>query len=79
MTLQPPAVPAFVISADESRCCGSGNCALTVPEVFDQRDEDGVVTVLDPVPPPEQHERVRIAVERCPTSALSLAEHPDRT
>lgn len=65
---------AIVITTDETRCCGSGNCALTAPDVFDQREEDGVVTVLESAPAPEQYERVRMAVERCPTSALGIVE-----
>lgn len=76
MASRRPGSPAIVITTDETRCCGSGNCALTAPDVFDQRDEDGVVTVLEPAPSPDQYERVRTAVERCPTSALGIVERP---
>ncbi len=70
----PPDSPAISVIVYEARCCGSGNCALTAPNVFDQRDDDGVVVVLDPAPPPSQHGLVREAVGRCPTSALGIVE-----
>ncbi|NUQ87768.1 MAG: ferredoxin, partial [Glycomyces artemisiae] len=31
------------IVADTEQCAGSGMCALTAPEYFDQNDEDGRV------------------------------------
>ena len=39
------------VKVDQARCVASGNCVLTAPEVFDQRDEDGIVVLLDPSPP----------------------------
>ncbi|MDX2860790.1 ferredoxin, partial [Streptomyces scabiei] len=34
------------VRVDETRCCGAGSCVLIAPEVFDQRDEDGIVALL---------------------------------
>jgi ferredoxin len=31
------------VSVDRGRCCGSGNCVMTAPEVFDQDDAEGLV------------------------------------
>ena len=31
------------ITVDEEKCCAAGQCVLIAPEVFDQRDEDGIV------------------------------------
>lgn len=77
MAIRTQGQPALAITVDETRCCGSGNCVLTAPGVFDQREADGVVTVLDPVPSPEQHDRVRTAADRCPTSAIGVTEGPE--
>ena len=35
------------VTIDEEKCCGAGTCVMVAPEVFDQRDEDGVVILLD--------------------------------
>jgi ferredoxin len=49
---------------------------LRAPEVFSQRDEDGVVVVLTDEPPADQHGLVRLAVDLCPSRAISANEHP---
>ncbi|WHT18434.1 ferredoxin [Crossiella sp. CA-258035] len=59
---------------DEDRCCGAGNCALAAPEVFDQREEDGIVLLLDPAPGESQRPLVDDAVSRCPAAAISVVE-----
>jgi ferredoxin len=65
------------VSVDQEKCCGAGTCVLLAPEVFDQRDEDGIVVLLDAEPPTELHETVREAVSVCPGSAIRAAEeHP---
>ncbi|MDJ1134494.1 ferredoxin [Streptomyces iconiensis] len=62
------------INVDEERCCGAGQCVMLAPEVFDQRDEDGIVMLLDAEPPAEQHGPVREAAEMCPAAAIRLSE-----
>ncbi len=57
------------IEVDRDRCMGSGNCAFHAPATFDL-DDDLKVVVLDPDGDPE--EKVRIAVEGCPTAALRV-------
>lgn len=64
------------ISVDQDRCCGAGQCVLTAPEVFDQRDEDGVVVLLDAEPAPELHAVVREAAAVCPAAAIAVTEAP---
>ena len=63
------------IHIDEDRCIGGGQCVLAAPEVFDQRDEDGLAVLLRADPPPESHERVREAARLCPAVAIELDEH----
>ncbi|MGW2381253.1 ferredoxin [Streptomyces sp. NPDC001658] len=62
------------IGIDEEKCCGAGQCVLAAPKVFDQRDEDGIVVLLDPAPPAERLAGVREAVQLCPAAAIVVAE-----
>lgn len=62
------------IMTDPTRCCGSGNCVLIAPEVFDQCDDDGTVLVLDAEPPAEHARAVLEAARVCPTRAITVAE-----
>jgi ferredoxin len=62
------------IVTDTGRCVGAGQCALTEPAVFDQSDEDGTVVLLTDEAEGETLDRVREAVELCPSQALSLKE-----
>ncbi|MEV8435734.1 ferredoxin [Actinosynnema sp. NPDC051121] len=60
------------VSVDEDKCCGAGSCVLAAPDVFDQRDEDGVVVLLDPEPAEHLHAAVREAADVCPAAAITL-------
>jgi ferredoxin len=60
------------ITVDEVKCCGAGQCVMIAPEVFDQRDEDGIVVLLDAEPSEDQHAAVREAAGVCPAAAILL-------
>lgn len=60
------------VTVDRDRCCSSGLCVLTVPEVFDQSEQDGVVTLLRTEPPEALREDIEDAVAVCPGRAISL-------
>lgn len=62
------------IDIDPERCAASGLCMLTVPEVFEQSDEDGKVTLLTGEAAGGLVARVRGAASRCPTGAITLSE-----
>jgi ferredoxin len=63
------------IVADLDRCVGAGQCVLTDPDAFDQSDDDGTVVVLQATPADDEAlKRARVAVEICPSRALSLTE-----
>lgn len=62
------------ISVDEDKCCSAGTCVMLAPEVFDQRDEDGIVILLDAEPPEDLYETVREAANVCPAAAIMLSE-----
>lgn len=61
------------ILADQNRCIGAGQCALTAPDIFNS-DEDGLVSVLLPEPGEERAADIREAVKLCPSRALKLGE-----
>ncbi|MDX8141366.1 ferredoxin [Lentzea sp. BCCO 10_0061] len=61
------------IEIDQDRCCASGQCVLTAEDVFTQRDEDGVVALVDPVPSSAAaQERAVEAAVLCPAGAISV-------
>ncbi|PBC84329.1 Ferredoxin [Streptomyces sp. 2224.1] len=57
---------------DEDKCVGAGQCVLAADQVFDQREDDGVVVLLDALPPEEQHSSVEDAAARCPALAIEV-------
>ena len=62
------------VAVEEDKCCGAGACVMASPEVFDQRDEDGIVVLLEAQPSSELHGTVREAADMCPTRAIGLTE-----
>lgn len=61
------------VSVEADKCVAAGQCVLLAPDVFDQREEDGVVVLLDETPGPEHHDTVREAALVCPAAAIDLA------
>lgn len=59
---------------DIDKCVGGGQCVLAAPEVFDQREEDGLVLLLEEYPPTGLYEAVRQAAHICPALAITLEE-----
>lgn len=59
---------------DEDKCCGAGQCVLIAPEVFDQREDDGIVILLDAEPAEDQRAAVREAAAVCPGAAIEVRE-----
>ncbi|MEQ7004736.1 ferredoxin [Actinopolymorpha sp. B17G11] len=65
------------IAVDRERCASAGMCALTVPDVFDQDEEDGRVIVLMPEPPAIHEDAARRAVALCPSGAITIPAGDD--
>ncbi|MFC7534105.1 ferredoxin [Actinoplanes sp. GCM10030250] len=59
------------ITVDQDKCCGAGQCALLAPDVFDQREDDGIVLLLDPDPAEPLHTIAREAAAVCPAGAIT--------
>ena len=66
------------VIAQTQKCVATGICAMTCPQVFDQRDEDGVVRVVDEYPPLVLLARVKLVVDLCPSLVFRL-ENEDET
>lgn len=62
------------VTVDDSRCIAAGQCVLNAPDVFDQREEDGIVELLDSNPPVTQYESARLAARLCPAEVITIHE-----
>ena len=60
------------VEVDAPKCIAAGQCVLSAPEVFDQRDEDGVVVLLNPEPSAREADDVRQAAAVCPALAITI-------
>jgi ferredoxin len=62
------------ITIDEMKCCAAGQCVLAAPDIFDQREDDGIVVLLNADPPEDQYEAAREAAAVCPAVAIEVQE-----
>jgi Ferredoxin len=62
------------IHVDEHKCVGAGQCVLAAPQVFDQREEDGVVVLLQNHAESGLEPSVRKAAKLCPALAIRIEE-----
>ncbi|MBE9373271.1 ferredoxin [Saccharopolyspora sp. HNM0983] len=60
------------VSIEQDRCIAAGQCVAAAPEVFDQRDEDGVVVLLTPVAPDGTEDDVQHAASACPAQVIHV-------
>jgi ferredoxin len=65
-------IAALRITVDEDRCVAAGHCVVSAPDIFDQREEDGVVVLLDPRPSAAAHDTVRQAALLCPAAVIRV-------
>jgi ferredoxin len=62
------------ITVDQDKCIASGQCLLVAAEVFDQREEDGIVVLLNPSPDSALAEDVKQAASLCPGRAITVED-----
>ncbi|GAB3980313.1 ferredoxin [Actinoallomurus sp. NPDC050550] len=62
------------VIVDQDKCVASGQCVTSAPDVFDQRDEDGIVVLLAEEPPADLAADVRQAAAVCPALAIQVEE-----
>lgn len=60
------------VRLDQHKCVSGGQCVFSAPEVFDQREEDGIAVLLMEDVPAELLDGVREAVDICPARAIML-------
>lgn len=63
----------MLIDIDEARCSGCGQCVVEAPDIFDQRDDDGVAILIRSARP-EDHGDVKRASAACPADAIILSD-----
>lgn len=62
----------LTIEVNQETCVGGGQCVFVAPDIFTQRDEDGVVELLVEHPDEDRVEDVEEAIEVCPARAIAL-------
>jgi ferredoxin len=62
------------VIAHQDKCVAAGQCAMFAPDVFDQREEDGVVVVLEESPDVSRGSDVYLAASACPARAIDIEE-----
>jgi ferredoxin len=65
---------AMKVVALRNRCIASGACTLAASQVFDQRESDGVVELLQEHPSLDQLQQVRQAIAACPSQVFVVEE-----
>ncbi|MFD4561275.1 ferredoxin [Streptomyces sp. NPDC058469] len=69
--------PSLTVLLDRDRCCSAGQCVGAAPEVFEQDESDGRVTLLVPEPDTRYADEVRFAADLCPSGAITLVDHEE--
>lgn len=67
----------IVVSTD--KCIASGSCVLICPQVFAQRESDGVVDVLNAHPELQILKTLRAVVDGCPAEVFSIEDEQNTT
>ena len=62
------------VRVDQDKCVSSGMCVMNASDVFDQRDDDGVVELLVENPAPDRAKETRSAAAACPALAIHIEE-----
>ncbi len=65
------------VRVNQDLCIGAGLCVLASSDVFDQREEDGVVILRQGDIPSQLDDAVRGAARKCPSLAITVEEIPD--
>lgn len=60
------------VRVDPDKCIGAGHCVRAAAEVFDQREEDGIVVLLMEEIPAELAANVQKAETLCPAQAIRV-------
>jgi ferredoxin len=61
------------VSVDRNECLGNAQCVMAAPDLFELRDDEDQVSVLQEEVPAELEDDARYAVNLCPVQALLLS------
>ncbi len=67
------------VIAYTQKCIAGGNCVLACSDVFDQRESDGTVRVLNERPALSLGEKVRQAVALCPGQVFTIEDEANES
>jgi len=62
------------LTVDDDRCCGYGNCAELLPQVFRLRDSDGLAEVASE--PGGDSPELQAVIRDCPAEAIFWHDEP---
>jgi ferredoxin len=62
------------VIVDVEKCIASGSCVIADSDVFDQREEDGIVILLNDSPSAEHRDSVMNAARVCPAMAITVKD-----
>jgi len=60
------------VTIEADKCVGAGLCVLSAPDVFDQREDDGVVILLNENPGHDRTDDVQEAASLCPARVIQV-------
>jgi ferredoxin len=67
------------VIASTQKCISGGNCVLACSDVFEQRDSDGTVHVLNERPALALLQKVRQAVDLYPAQVFTLEDEANES
>ncbi|MFP1726801.1 ferredoxin [Lonsdalea quercina] len=62
------------VKVDPDLCGTTGQCVLTLPGIFRQRDEDGIAEAYTGEVPEALREKVLLAASQCPVAAIQILD-----
>jgi len=62
------------VIVDEGRCQGHTLCAMSAPQVFSLREDDGHSYVMDEKVADGERQAVRTAAASCPEQAITIVD-----
>jgi ferredoxin len=65
--------PGVLVTVDAELCCGSGQCVLSMPDIFGQSADDGTVVLYGRHFPMTLHTALADVAVRCTTRAIAVA------
>nr|WP_246726088.1 ferredoxin [Rhizobium laguerreae] len=62
------------VVVNQDLCATTGQCVLTLPGAFRQREADGVAEVCVATVPQALHAALRLAASQCPVAAIRVID-----